>query len=62
MITIPFCSITGGSSLLFWVAFCLSAFVQGGQSMIFSLSKTEDEKRLLVNVLGENGNILLQRW
>jgi len=27
-------------------------FVQGGQSMIFSLSKTEDEKRLLVNVLG----------
>ena len=27
-------------------------FVQGGQSMIFSLSKTEDEKRLLANVLG----------
>lgn len=27
-------------------------FVQGGQSMIFSLSKTEDEKRLLINVLG----------
>ncbi|MDR1673768.1 MAG: cytochrome d ubiquinol oxidase subunit II, partial [Bacteroidales bacterium] len=27
-------------------------FVQGGQSMIFSLSKTEDEKRLLVNTLG----------
>ncbi|MDR1667401.1 MAG: cytochrome d ubiquinol oxidase subunit II [Bacteroidales bacterium] len=27
-------------------------FVQGGQSMIFSLSKTDDEKRLLVNVLG----------
>lgn len=27
-------------------------FVQGGQSMLFSLSKTEDEKRLLVNVLG----------
>lgn len=27
-------------------------FVQGGQSMIFSLSKTEDERRLLVNVLG----------
>ncbi|MDR3094393.1 MAG: cytochrome d ubiquinol oxidase subunit II [Bacteroidales bacterium] len=27
-------------------------FVQGGQSMIFSLSKTEEEKRLLVNVLG----------
>lgn len=27
-------------------------FVQGGQSMLFSLSKTEDEKRLLINVLG----------
>jgi cytochrome d ubiquinol oxidase subunit II len=27
-------------------------FVQGGQSMIFSLSKTDDERRLLVNVLG----------
>ena len=27
-------------------------FVQGGQSMIFSLSKTEDEKKILVNVLG----------
>lgn len=27
-------------------------FVQGGQSMIFTLSKTEDERRLLVNVLG----------
>lgn len=27
-------------------------FVQGGQSMLFSLAKTEDERRLLVNVLG----------
>lgn len=27
-------------------------FVQGGQSMIFTLSKTEDEKRLVVNALG----------
>ena len=27
-------------------------FVQGGQSMIFSLSKTEDERRIIVNVLG----------
>ena len=27
-------------------------FVQGGQSLLFSLSKTNDEKRLLVNVLG----------
>ncbi|MEI6554649.1 MAG: cytochrome d ubiquinol oxidase subunit II [Paludibacter sp.] len=27
-------------------------FIQGGQSMLFSLSKTEDEKRLLINVLG----------
>jgi len=27
-------------------------FIQGGQSMLYSLSKTEDEKRLLVNVLG----------
>jgi len=27
-------------------------FVQGGQSMLFSLSKDEDERRLLVNVLG----------
>jgi cytochrome bd ubiquinol oxidase subunit II len=27
-------------------------FVQGGQSMVFSLSKDEDERRLLVNVLG----------
>lgn len=28
-------------------------FVQGGQSMLFSLSKTDDEKRLLVNALGK---------
>ncbi|MBP1663840.1 MAG: cytochrome bd quinol oxidase subunit 2 apoprotein [Bacteroidetes bacterium] len=28
-------------------------FVQGGQSMIFSLGKTEDQRRLLVNVLGK---------
>ncbi len=27
-------------------------FVQGGQSLVFSLSKTEEEKRLLVNVFG----------
>lgn len=27
-------------------------FVQGGQSLLFTLSKTEDERRLLVNVLG----------
>jgi len=27
-------------------------FVQGGQSMLFSLAKTEDERRLMVNVLG----------
>lgn len=27
-------------------------FVQGGQSMLFSLSKTDDEKKLLVNALG----------
>lgn len=27
-------------------------FIQGGQSMLFTLSKTEDEKRLLVNILG----------
>ena len=27
-------------------------FVQGGQSMLSSLSKTEDEKKLLVNALG----------
>ena len=27
-------------------------FVQGGQSMLHSLSRTEDEKRLLVNALG----------
>ena len=27
-------------------------FVQGGQSMLFSLTKIEDERRLLVNVLG----------
>lgn len=27
-------------------------FIQGGQSLLFSLSKTEDEKRLLVNALG----------
>lgn len=27
-------------------------FVQGGQTMLYSLSKTEDEHRLLVNVLG----------
>jgi cytochrome bd ubiquinol oxidase subunit II len=27
-------------------------FIQGGQSMLFTLSKTENERRLLVNVLG----------
>ena len=27
-------------------------FVQGGQSMLFSLSKTENEKKLLINALG----------
>jgi len=27
-------------------------FVQGGQTMLFSLAKSEDERRLLVNVLG----------
>ncbi|MEA5081788.1 MAG: cytochrome d ubiquinol oxidase subunit II [Dysgonamonadaceae bacterium] len=27
-------------------------FVQGGQSMLFSLSKNEDEKKLLINTLG----------
>jgi len=27
-------------------------FIQGGQSMLFSLAKTEDERRLLINVLG----------
>ena len=27
-------------------------FVQGGQSMIASLSKTEDEKKLVINALG----------
>lgn len=27
-------------------------FIQGGQTLLFSLSKTEDEKRLLVNALG----------
>lgn len=27
-------------------------FIQGGQTMLFSLSKTEDDRRLLVNVLG----------
>lgn len=27
-------------------------FVQGGQSMIFSLAKNEDERRLIINVLG----------
>lgn len=27
-------------------------FIQGGQTMLFSLSKTEDERRLLVNILG----------
>jgi len=32
--------------------FAFLLFVQGGQSMLFSLSKTEDERRLLVNTLG----------
>ena len=32
--------------------FAFLLFVQGGQSMLFSLSKTEDEKKLLVNALG----------
>lgn len=32
--------------------FAFLLFVQGGQSMIFSLGKTEDEKRLIINALG----------
>lgn len=32
--------------------FAFLLFVQGGQSMIYSLSKTEDEKKLLINTLG----------
>ena len=28
-------------------------FVQGGQTLLFSLAKKEDERRLLVNVLGK---------
>ena len=32
--------------------FAFLLFVQGGQSMLFSLSKTKDEKKLIVNVLG----------
>ena len=32
--------------------FAFLLFVQGGQSMLFSLSKTKDEKKLLTNVLG----------
>ena len=27
-------------------------FIQGGQSLLFSLGKTEDERKLLVNILG----------
>ena len=32
--------------------FAFLLFVQGGQSMLFSLSKTADEKKLILNVLG----------
>ena len=32
--------------------FAFLLFVQGGQSMLFSLSKTENEKKLVVNALG----------
>ena len=32
--------------------FAFLLFVQGGQSMLFSLSKTADEKKLAINVLG----------
>ena len=32
--------------------FAFLLFVQGGQSMLFSLSKTKDEKQLITNVLG----------
>lgn len=32
--------------------FAFLLFVQGGQSMLFSLSKTKDEKKLLTNILG----------
>ena len=32
--------------------FAFLLFVQGGQSMLFSLSKTKEEKKLLTNVLG----------
>ena len=32
--------------------FAFLLFVQGGQSMLFSLSKTPDEKKLVINVLG----------
>jgi len=32
--------------------FAFLLFVQGGQSMLFSLAKTKDERKLLVNILG----------
>lgn len=32
--------------------FAFLLFVQGGQSMLFSLSKTKDEKKLITNILG----------
>lgn len=37
-------------------------FVQGGQTFIYEIGKTETEQSLIVNSLAENGNLLSQRW
>lgn len=37
-------------------------FVQGANSLIFAIGRTEEEKKLIVNLLDVNGNSLLQLW
>ena len=31
-------------------------FVQGGQALLYDIGKTEEERNMLVNSLGRNGN------
>ena len=37
-------------------------FVQGGQTLLYTIAKTEDERNLLVNSLGRKWEFTLPHW
>lgn len=37
-------------------------FVQGGQSLLFTIGKTEIQQKMLLNSTGRNGSLLSLRW